>query len=54
MSIHLAREPQIALLVAEKVTNLAKYLDYLDVFLKKLAAKLPKRSDINKYLIDLF
>lgn len=39
--------------MAGKVTNLAKYLDFLNVFLKKSAVELSECSDINKYLIDL-
>lgn len=53
MLIHLACEAQIALLVAEKVTIPAKYLDFADVFSKKSVAKLPKCSDINEHSIDL-
>lgn len=53
MLIHLACGAQIPLLVAKKLTILVKYLDYLDIFSKKLAVKLPKRFIINKHLIDL-
>lgn len=53
ISIHPAREPQIASLLAEEVTVLAKYLDFADVFFKETAAELPKRSAINEHLIDL-
>ena len=37
MTIHLAREAQLAFLLAEKVTVPTKYLDFTDVFLEKLA-----------------
>lgn len=43
----------MALLVAKKVTILDEYLDFLDIFPKKLVKELPKRSDINKHLIAL-
>lgn len=48
-----AQEAKIALLVARKVTILTKYLDYANIFLKKLAIELPKYFDINKHLINL-
>lgn len=48
-----ACETQIVLLWVEKVTIPAEYLDYSEVFSKKSAAELPKRSDLNKYLINL-
>lgn len=41
------------MLLAKKVIILAKYLDFADGFLKKLAIKLSKRSIINKYSINL-
>lgn len=53
ITIHLIREAKIALLVTEKITVPAEYLDYTNIFLKKLAIELFKRSDINKHLIDL-
>lgn len=37
----------------KNINILIEYLDFVDVFLKILAAELFKRSDINKYLIDL-
>lgn len=51
--IYLTSKAQIASVIAEKVTILAKYLDFLNVFLKKLAVKLSKRFNINKQLINL-
>lgn len=39
--------------MAKKVVILAKYLDFAAIFSKKSAAKLLKRSNINKYAIDL-
>lgn len=53
MSIHPICKIQIALLLAKKVTILAKYLDYSDIFLKELAIKLFKHFNIHKYLINL-
>lgn len=52
MLIDLAYKAQITLLVVKKVTILAKYLDYLDIFSKKLAIELLKYFDINKQLIE--
>ena len=40
--IHLARKAQMALLLAKKVIILAKYLDFANVFLKKVANVLPE------------
>lgn len=53
MLIHPAPEVQIALLLAEKVTIFNKYSDFANIFLKKLAIKLPKCSNINKHAINL-
>lgn len=51
--IHLAQKAQITLLVTKKVSILVKYLDFVNLFLKKLVAKLFKYSEINKYSINL-
>lgn len=51
MTIHLAWEAQFALLVVEEVIVIAEYSDIADVFLKKSAAELSKRFDINKHSI---
>lgn len=53
MSIYPTCKTQIALLMAKKVIILAKNLDFSDIFLKKSAAELRKRSDINKNLTNL-
>lgn len=45
--IHLAQEAQVGLLLTEKITVPDDYLNYTDIFSKKLAAKLSKCSDIN-------
>lgn len=51
--IHSTWEAQIASLVAKKITILIKYLDFVNLFSKKLAAELFKRSTINKHWTDL-
>lgn len=48
-----ALKAQIALMIAKKVTVPTKYLNYVDVFLKKFTTKLPKRSNINQQIINL-
>ena len=53
MTIHPARKAQIALLLAKKVTVLAKYSDFADVFSKKSAEILSKCIGINKHAIEL-
>lgn len=53
ISIYLAAEAQIPSLVNKKINILFESLDFVDVFLKKLVAKLFKHFDINKYLIHL-
>lgn len=37
----------------QKMSILAKYLDYANIFIKELAGKLSKHSNINKYIINL-
>lgn len=51
--IFLAQDSQIALLITKKVVIFAKYLDYINVFLKKSAIELFKHFNINKYTINL-
>lgn len=53
ITIHPARKTQIALLLAKKVTVLANYLDFTDVFSKKLAEVLLEQIEINKHAIEL-
>ena len=53
MTIDLATETQLALLLAKKVTVPTKYLDFADVFLEKLANVLPKRTGVNEHAIEL-
>lgn len=42
ITIYLAQKAQIALLIAKKVIIPVQYSDFTNVFLKKLAIKLPK------------
>ena len=53
MTIHPAREAQLALLLAEEVTVPVKYLDFADVFLQKPANVFPERTGVNKHAIEL-
>ena len=53
MTIYLAQEAQIALLLVKEVTILEKYLDFADIFSKKSAKVLCERTKINKYIIKL-
>ena len=52
-TIHLAQEPQIALLIAKNVYFLAKSLDFTDVFLKEETEILSERTNINGHEIKL-
>ena len=53
ITIHLAKEAQMALLLAKEDTVLAKYLDFADMFLKESANVLPKQTRVNKHAIKL-
>ena len=53
MTIYPARKAQLALLLAEEVTVLTKYLDFADVFLEKSANILPERTGANEHAIEL-
>ena len=53
MTINPARKAPIPSLLAKKFIILDKYSDFADVFLKKLAKILPKRTGINKHVIEL-
>lgn len=53
MSIYPVWKTQIVLLIAKKVNILIKYLDFVDVLLKKFAVKLFEHFNINKHLINL-
>lgn len=51
--ISLTQEEKIFLLLVEKVIVSKKYLDFIEIFSKKLVAILFKYFDIIKYIIDL-
>ena len=53
MSLYLAREIQLALLLTKKVTVSIKYSDFANVFLQKSANILSKRTGVNKHKIKL-
>ena len=53
ITIHPALTAQIALLLAEKITVLAKYADFADIFSNELAKVLPERTNISKHAIEL-
>ena len=53
--IHLSKKAQIAYLKADEAPTKvpSKYTDFVDIFLSKLAAKLPKHTEINDHTIEL-
>ena len=53
MTIHPAREAQLALLLAKEVTVPTKYSDFADIFSEKSANVLPERTRANKHAIKL-
>lgn len=53
ISIHLAWECQITLLLAKKATIWDKYFNFANIFSKKSVAELFKCSNNKKYVIDL-
>ena len=53
MTIHLAQEARIALLLAKEVIVPEKYSDFANVSLKKSANVLPKCTGMNKHAIEL-
>ena len=53
MTINLAWETQIALLLVEEIIGPETYSDFADVFSKESAEVLPKHKEINKYAIEL-
>ena len=53
MTIYPARKAQIAFLVAEKVTVLAKYLDFANLCPEKSANVLLEQTGVNKHVIEL-
>ena len=53
MSIHPAREAQIASLVAEEVKIPTEYSDFSDVFSEEKASILPEATELNQHAIEL-
>ena len=53
ITIYLVRKAQIVLILAQKVTVLAKYSDFANVFLEESTNILPKRTKVNKFAIML-
>ena len=53
IAIHLAKKAQIVLLIAQKVSILNEYLDFLDIFLEKKNLILLKATKINQHVIKL-
>ena len=47
------RKAQMALLLAKKVTILAKYLDFVDVFLEESLNILSEQTGVNEHIIRL-
>ena len=53
ITIHLANEAQLALLLAEEVTVPVEYSDFADIFLEKSANVLPEQTGANEHAIEL-
>ena len=53
MTIHPAREAQLALLLAKKVTVPTEYSDFADIFSKKSANVLSEQTEANEHAIKL-
>ena len=53
ITIYLARQAQMALILAKKVTVLIKYSDFANVFLEKSGNVLLEQIDVNEYAITL-
>ena len=53
ITLFLAKEAQIALLLAKKVTILAKFSDFTDIFLEKSANILQEQIGVNEHAIKL-
>ena len=53
MSIHPAREAQLALLLTKKITAPVEYSDFANVFLAKSANILLEQPGANKHAIEL-
>ena len=53
MTIHPVKEAWLALLLAKKVTVLAKYSDFAEVFLEESANVFPEQIKVNEHFIKL-
>lgn len=53
MTIDLAKEVQITLLLIKKVILRIEWANFIDIFSKKLRKMLPKNTGINKHIIEL-
>ena len=53
MTIHLAKKAYMVLLLAKKITILAKYLDFANKFSEKSANILLEQTKVNDYIIKL-
>ena len=53
MTIHPAREAQLASLLTEEVTVPVEYSDFADVFSEKSANVLPEQTRANEHAIEL-
>ena len=53
ITIHPAREAQLALLLAKELTVPTKYSDFANIFLEKSANVFPERTGANEHAIEL-
>lgn len=53
MLINLVQKVEIIFLLAKEIIVIKEYLNFIDIFFKKLMVILPKFFNINKYVIDL-
>lgn len=53
MLFYPAQVAQIALIIIKKITILTKYLNFINIFSKKIVMKPFKHFNINKHLMDL-
>ena len=51
ITIYLFKEAEIVLFIIEKVTFLAKYTNFTNIFLKKIAKVLSDQTSIKKHAI---
>lgn len=53
MTIYFTKKPQVSLLLVEKIFIQVKYLDFTNIFLKKLVDVLPNQIKAKKHKIEL-